>query len=193
MLTVIKTEEAGFKSAMIGLALSKKAPLNRMPALAMKLAFMDRGHNKFLESILLWLEVRSTRYWWQEADTFRLASKQSESTMHTLINEIKDFEIGEHSLQGQKALYLRQNFEIGSICNDQFDALITHAKDGDLVKCKANLPEGFLQTRLWRFDYKCMRNIILQRRSHKLPHWKLFIKGVLEQCDHPELLPTWEV
>ena len=192
MLTVIKTEEAGYMSAMRGLALSKKQPLKNMPKLALKLAFMDGGHNKFLESMLLWLEVRAPRYWWQEADTFRLASKQSESTMHTLINEIKNFEIGELSLQGPKALYLRQNFEVGSVCNDQFNALIQHAKDGDLVLCKANLPEGFLQTRLWRFDYKCMRNIILQRRTHKLPHWKLFIKGVLKQCDYPQFLPTWE-
>lgn len=193
MLSVIKTEEAGYRSAMQGLALSKKQPIRNMPALALKLAFMDGGHNKFLESMFIWLEVRASRYWWQEADTFRLASKQSESTMHTLINEIKDFEIGDMKTTSPEYKFMRKNFEPGSVCTEQFNALIIHAKDGDIVKCKANLPEGFLQTRLWRFDYKCFRNIILQRRTHKLPHWKKFIVNTLEQVDHPELLPTWEV
>jgi hypothetical protein len=34
-----------------------------------------------------------------------------------------------------------------------------------------------------------LRNIILQRRTHRLPHWKEFIRQTLEQLDHPELLP----
>jgi len=192
MLSIIKDEEAGFKSAMRGLALSKKQPLKNMPKLALKLAFMDGGHNKFLEAMYLWLEVRAPRYWWQEADTFRLASKQSESTMHTLINEIKNFEIGDLNRQSPEAAFIKANFETGSIGMEQFNTLIQHAKDGDLVLCKAALPEGFLQRRLWVINYKCFRNIILQRRTHRLPHWKQFIQGVLQQCDHPELLPTWE-
>lgn len=189
MLTVIKTEEAGYRSAMRGLALSKKQPIENMPALAEKLAPLDGGHNKVLEAIQIWLEVRAPRYWWQEADTFRLCTKQSESTMHTLVNEIMNFEIGDLKLQGPRAMYLRENFEPGSICINQFNDLILHAKDGDLVAVKAALPEGFLQTRMWVMNYKCLRNIILQRRTHKLPHWHRFIDGVLDQVEHPELLP----
>ena len=189
MLTVIKTEEAGFTSAMRGLSLSKKQPVRNMPALAVKLAPMDGGHNKFLESLMIWCDVRASRYWWQEADTFRIASKQSESTMHTLISEITNFEIGDTNLQGSRHRFIKENFEPGSVCPEQFDMMIQHAKDDDIVAVKNCLPEGFLQTRIWRFDYKCFRNMILQRRTHRLPLWPKFLRSLQEQLDHPEFLP----
>lgn len=189
MLSVIKMEEAGYESAMLGLSKSKKQPIHKMYNLAKKLAFMDGGHNKFLESMMIWCDVRAPRYWWQEADTYRLSSKQSESTMHTLVLEIKNFDIDDESLQGPRAMYLKQNFEPGSICTDQFNILIQHAKDDDITAVKKALPEGFLQTRIWRFDYKCFRNMILQRRNHKLPLWPKFIESLREQLLHPEFLP----
>lgn len=189
MLTVIKTEEAGYKSAMLGLSKSKKQPVRNMPVLAVKLAPMDGGHNKFLEAMMIWCDVRAPRYWWQEADTFRISSKQSESTMHTLISEITSFEIGDVSRQGARAMFIKENFEPGSICVEQFDMMIQHAKDGDIVAIKNCLPEGWLQTRVWRFDYKCFRNMILQRRTHKLPLWPRFLRSLQEQLDHPEFLP----
>lgn len=192
MLTAIKTEEAGFRSAMLGLAKSKKQPLKNMPALAEKLAPLDGGHNKFLEAMIIWVDVRAPRYWWQEGDTFRLSTKQSESTMHTLVKEIIVFDIDADNTQ-QRDLFIRQNFEIGSICMEQFNQLIIHAKDDDIEKLKANLPEGFLQSRLWCFSYKTFRNMILQRRTHRLPHWPVFLKSLLAQVDHPEMLPVMEV
>lgn len=192
MLSVIKQGEHGYKEAMIGLSFNKKRTTAEMRAVAKKLAFMDRGHNKFLEAIYLWLEVRASRYWWQEADTYRISTKQSESTMHTLINEIKNFDIDDVSLQGPKALYLRQNFEPGSVCAEQFNGLIQHAKDDDISATKKMLPEGFLQRRLWVINYQCFRNIILQRRNHRLPLWPKFIESLLQQVEHPELLPTLE-
>lgn len=188
MLTVIKTEEAGYKSAMLGISKSKKQPLRNMPALAEKLAPMDAGHNKFMESIIIWADVRAPRYWWQEADTYRLATKQSESTMHTLVAEIKHFET-DSTDSIQKDVFIRQNFEIGSICPDQFDRLVIHAKDDDIEKLKANLPEGFMQARVWCFCYKTFKNMILQRRTHRLPQWHQFLEALYDQIDHPELLP----
>ena len=38
-------------------------------------------------------------------------------------------------------------------------------------------------------NYKTLRNIILQRRSHRLPHWKDFIRQTLDLVEHPDLLP----
>lgn len=197
MLTVTKTEEAGFSSAMRGLALSKKQPIENMPTLAIKLATRDGGHNKFLESIMIWCEVRAPRYWWQEGDTFRLSSKQSESTMHTLIREIKDFnyrcdQYGSISFFADIDDFITENFEPDSCTPAQMALLIQAAKDNDITAVKRKLPEGFLQRRVWRFDYKCFRNMILQRRDHRLPLWPQFINSLLEQVDHPELLPKGE-
>lgn len=186
MLTVIKLEEAGFNSAMAGLAKSKKQPIANMPALAERLAFMDGGHNKFLEHIVIWCDVRAPRYWWQEADTYRLSSKQSESTMHTLINEIKDFDIDNqmHEVHNFMCANFEEMFDV-SIMSD----MILAAEQGQISRLKALLPEGFYQSRVWRFDYKCLRNIIKQRRDHKLPLWPRFIESLLDQVNHPKLLP----
>lgn len=88
-MQVLKLEEAGFKSAMIGLAKSYKITVDKAREVSRSLYKKDGGHNKFLEHMYLWLDVTAPRCWWQEADTYRLSSKQSESTMHTLVNEIK--------------------------------------------------------------------------------------------------------
>jgi hypothetical protein len=185
-LTVTKVDEAGYKAALLGLAHNKKKTPEKMSLVAQKLADKDGGHNKFLESIVLWLDVRGPRYFWQEADTFRLSTKQSESTMHTLTQELLEIDP-----DNPKAVqrFLNDNFEPGSCTPETLRWIYDAAKANDLVAVKKRLPEGFLQTRTWCMSYKTLRNIILQRRTHRLPHWKEFIRQTLEQASHPELLP----
>jgi hypothetical protein len=185
-LTVAMVYEAGYKAALLGLAHNKKKTPEKMSLVAQKLADKDGGHNKFLESIVLWLDVRAPRYFWQEADTFRLSTKQSESTMHTLTQELLDIDP-----DNPKAVqrFLNDNFEPESCTPETLRWIYDAAKANDLVAVKKRLPEGFLQTRTWCMSYKTLRNIILQRRTHRLPHWKEFIRQTLEQADHPELLP----
>lgn len=197
-MEVIKIEESGYKSALYGLSLSFKEEripyhewwteekFEQMKRLAMKQAGMDGGHNKFLESIVTWWHIRATRAFWSEADTYRLETKNSASTMHT----IQRYELTE------------EDFELGidPIILNRFNALLrTTTNDfnekkrlsGDeLQLIKNNLPEGFLQTRQWRLSYKTLRNIILQRKDHRYKQWQYFVAQVLRQVDHPELLPS---
>ncbi|MCE5184817.1 MAG: hypothetical protein LLF76_01675 [Planctomycetaceae bacterium] len=188
-MQVTKLAEAGYAPALVGLAHNKKQEPERMEVLARKLAGLDGGHNKFLESIILWLDVRAPRYWWQEADTFRLSTKQSESTMHTLTAELLSIDIANAACVDS---FIAANFEPGS-CSPETLASIYHAAQlRDLLSIKRRLPEGFLQKRMWCMSYKTLRNIILQRRSHRLPHWPLFIAQTLAQADHPDLLPGLE-
>ena len=180
------TEESGYESALSGLALNKKQT-KEMKQVADKLAKMDGGHNKFLESIIVWLEIKAPRYWWAEADTYRLTSKQSESTMHTLLRELeRDNGDGER---------FQKYFE--STCSwrtveNYINLWREHGKfmemPDKLIFMKANLPEAFLQKRMWRLDYKTLRNIIQQRKNHRLPHWEIFISEVLKQVEYPEFL-----
>jgi len=175
-LSVDVYEEAGYKSAIRGLSFNKNQDIEKMPMVAEKLAGKDFGHNKFLESIIVWLEVTAPRYWWQEADTYRISTKQSASTMHTLIKE----------LTGSNVEALRGMFEDEEVVD--FSLLKKRAREGDLVGVKQALPESFLQRRMWCMSYKTLRNIIIQRKNHRMPHWKKLIKGVLSQVEHPELL-----
>lgn len=185
-LMVKKVDEAGYKAALLGLSHNKKKSPDTMSSVAEKLADKDGGHNKFLESIVLWLDVRAPRYFWQEADTFRLSTKQSESTMHTLTQELLAIDI-DNPKQTQR--FLEDNFEPESCTPQTLRWIYDAAKTNDLIAVKKRLPEGFLQTRTWCMSYKTLRNIILQRRTHRLPHWKEFIRQTLEQASHPELLP----
>ena len=170
--------EAGYDEALYGLSLNKNQPIENMPALLQKLSTHDGGHNKALEHIMVWLSVSTTRFMWSEMDTYRMASKNSESTMHTICKTIaNDIE------------RINDLFEV-PLLGDVRGVLIHHAISGDLLALKQVLPESFIQKRMWMVSYKCLRNIILQRRNHRLPHWKMFCESVLDQVEHPELLPT---
>jgi len=185
-MRVVKADEAGYDAALRGLAHNKKKPAAAMIKVAQKLADLDGGHNKFLESIVVWLDVRAPRYWWQEADTFRLSTKQSESTMHTLVDELLAVDI--HNDRSVDA-FIQDNFEPDACSRQTLRTIFGAAQKKDFIGIKKRLPEGFLQTRMWCMNYKTLRNIILQRRTHRLPQWKDFIGQTLALVDHPELLP----
>lgn len=200
VMEVSVLEEAGYWPALHGISLNKKQPEDEMKRVAANLCRKDGGHNKFLEAIYVWLSVRAPRYWWQEADTYRISTKQSESTMHTLYKELETIinscnGTSEAAIRKKREMitsYIFENFESGSICTQQMENMLRLTAITTIYEIKKMLPEGFLQRRLWCMNYKCLRNIILQRRNHRLPHWKLFIGSTLAQIAHPELLPTLE-
>jgi hypothetical protein len=178
--------EAGYDEAIRGIGLSYGIDdFEHLSNVARKLQNKDGGHNKFLESLQMWLEIRAPRGWWAEFDTYRLMTKQSESTMHTI----------------QKRLLTKNDFEIGTEQDiiDVFNKILKEETNNfsiknklsgkSLQRVKWNLPEGFLQTRIVCLNYKSLRNIFFQRRNHKLKQWEYLIKYILSHCRHPELLP----
>ena len=150
-------EEAGFNSAVGGICLS----YNTEPSLrvAQKLAKKGGGHNKFLESIMAWLEIRAPRYWWQQFDSYRVGvTKQSESTMHTLMRK-KSMDYEDFSIPvDMGVLSLLNHFLI----NQRFEEL------------KGHLPESFIQKRVVCVNYKTLYNMYVQRKYHKLGEWREF-------------------
>lgn len=189
--------ESGYNQALLGLSLSfmdegknidewfPTEKFDSMKKLMQRKAFKDGGHNKALESIQMWILIKAPRGWWQEADTYRLSTKNSASTMHTIQRRplvMSDFEIGT-----DYGMVIRFNEILSEETNDFQNK---QRLSGDsLQRVKWNIPEGFLQTRIWCMNYKTLRNIILQRKSHYLTQWQYFISQVEYQCEHPELLP----
>jgi len=169
-------KESGYEEAMLGISLSWASNPERAKQIAPNLAHKQGGHNKFLESIIIWLDVTFPRDIWSEADTYRLSTKQSESTMHTL----------------NKQYLTQENFdkpipqEIIDVLNKQIDRY--NKKEIGIDDLKHCLPEGFLQRRIWCMSYKELQNICFQRGRHKMPQWKVFIDSVLEQIEHPEFI-----
>lgn len=176
--------ESGYEESMLGISLSWASSVERAKQIAPNLAHKQGGHNKFLESIILWLDVVAPRYWWQEADTYRVGStKQSASTMHTIMKDsldsVEDFElpISDAVLDELNSLInLYKNTEIPSMKTYSFRLL------------KNTLPEGFLQRRIWVINYKTLQNMYHQRINHKLPQWPEFLNTTISQIEHPEFI-----
>jgi hypothetical protein len=165
-------KEAGYEEALYGLSLNKNQSLDKMIDLAEKLAFHDYGHNKLLESIDVWLSVRVPRYVWQDFDTYRLTTKQSESTNHTIM----------------KGDLTKDNFEDCDISDEYLKELNSLIKECNFKRLKRKLPEGFMQTRMWKLNYKNIFNILKQRSNHKIKIIKDFCEFLINNIEHPELL-----
>lgn len=151
-------DEHGFDYAVEGMSLSFLTDMDKAYKRAELLAPMDGGHNKFIESIAVWLDVRATRGWWQQMATYRTGiTTQSESTMHTIMRrplEPSDF----HTATDPRIIAILNSY----IASGNFNEVIH------------NIPEGFLQRRIIMTNYKTLRNIWQQRHDHKRGEWGEF-------------------
>ena len=176
--------EAGFKEALFGLSLSYRTltPLEingtkryfdddqhflKLCKIAETLAFKQGGHNKFLESMQVWLLIRGSLSFWKQFDTYRVGTtKQSESTMHTL----------------RKRVLTENDFTKETFC------IPTITQNFSIDEMRDSLPSGFLECRVVNTNYKTLQNIIHQRKNHKSKKWNIFIEQLLKQVQHPEFL-----
>jgi hypothetical protein len=141
----------------------------KLHKIADKLASKDTGENKFLESLVVWLDIIAPRYWWQQFDTYRIGvSKQSASTMHTLMH---------------RKLY-QNDFE-HAISPNTLQTLNEMIENRDFNGVKNSLPEGFLQRRIVTLNYKVLRHMYQQRRNHKLKEWQYFFLRLGEELNFP--------
>ena len=176
--------EAGYKEALLGLSLSYRTltPLEingtkryfdddqhflKLCKIAETLAFKQGGHNKFLESMQVWLLIRGSLSFWKQFDTYRVGTtKQSESTMHTL----------------RKRVLTENDFTKETFC------IPTITQNFSIDEMRDSLPSGFLECRVVNTNYKTLQNIIHQRKNHKSKKWNTFIEMLLQQVQHPNLL-----
>ena len=176
--------EAGFKEALFGLSLSYRTltPLEingtkryfdddqhflKLCKIAETLAFKQGGHNKFLESMQVWLLIRGSLSFWKQFDTYRVGTtKQSESTMHTL----------------KKRALTENDFTKETFC------IPTITQNFSIDEMRDSLPSGFLECRVVNTNYKVLQNIIHQRKNHKSKKWNIFIEQLLKQVKFPQFL-----
>ena len=161
--------ESGYDAAVLGFSLSYNSSLDRVKEILPNFAFGIPGEDKFLESIDLWIDVSAPRTWWQEADTYRLSTKQSGSTMHTLMKNKLSQEDFEVPVWEPYLEHLNEKISEYKLEKDP----ATKKRMKKELKCA--LPEGYLQRRIWHMNYKTFKNIYNQRKSHDLDFWqKLF-------------------
>ena len=181
--------EAGYDEALKGMSFSFKdgsldteswweGQREKAKKRAGLLAGKGAGHDKFLRQIQLWIEVQAPRCLWPELSAYKVGVvENSESTVHRLSKRepiISDFEI-----------------------DTPFSTISTFVEEwhkwqeegsNDLAKLKCALPEGYLQRRMITPNYANLRNIIEQRKNHRLKYWNMFTDEIMKQVEHKELL-----
>lgn len=179
---ILNYAEAGIDQALLGMALSyydHATPLHdwwdedrkaKAYKRAKLLAFKQGGHNKFLESIQVWMTIQASRDFWSEFDTYRVGmTKQSASTMHTLTKrKATSADFAEGTTQ---------------VAIDNLNQLIEDK--ADISTIKKNLPEGWLQERMVCTNYKMLQNIYAQRHNHRLQQWRTFCEALVHHLHYP--------
>jgi len=127
-------------------------------------------HATFLRMIVCYANITAPRYWWTEADRYRIGKEQiSCSTMHTLMRR-----------------HLRPEDFSGEVFTETLDHL-NNLMDGYKLETDPevkqaiwktiieNLPQGYNQTRTVMMSYQALRAMCHQRKGHKLSEWHDFI------------------
>lgn len=149
--------------------------------------------SKFLRQINVSVDITAPLYWYKEFDTYKIGTvANSTSTMHKLATtpitkncfELADFT---PTLEFEKEREILDEGIFGVYMRDFRDELIDRleylrikyleTKDKrywkELIRW---LPESWLQTRTWTANYETLRNIVSQRKNHRLKYeWDSFI------------------
>lgn len=184
MRTVAKIGELGEKDIKRGHNLSKAC---------------DKGngaHGQFMTGIRVNFDLTFTNKAWVEAERYRfLEFVSSQSTMHRITkfnlreqyNEYVDpriIDIMEEKVEEYNKLVAEceaLNTNVSKQLLIDFNELI---KKKYLEILYSN-PAGFQLTARMTTNYRCLKNIYIQRKNHRLPEWREFCKWI-------ETLPYFE-
>lgn len=147
-------------------------------------------HRKFMRMITVYVDIIAPRYWWAEADTYKVGTvANSCSTMHK-IHE-KRFESSDFSIEHIENC----DEHHWTVCMDNVISGLNVARERYLeTKDKKYwwqmiqlLPGSYNQKRTWQLNYEVLANIYKSRKNHKLDEWKDFCKWI-ETLPYSELI-----
>lgn len=139
-------------------------------------------HSKFMRMINVTMDITAPRYWWAEADTYKVGTvRNSCSTMHKIHS--KEFALDDFSYEHLDGYSLDILENIIIRLNDNRKHYI-ETKDKDywwqLIQL---LPASYNQKATWQANYQVLRNIYFARRNHKLDEWRDFC-GIIEELPY---------
>lgn len=130
------------------------------------------GHDQFLTGIVVSFDLTCSNKMWVELQRYHFIDfVSSQSTMHKI-----------------------QNFDISKQCNEYVDKEILNRlkqlqknynddkSNENFYKLIYNIPSGFQLTARLVTNYRALKTIYSQRKTHRLPEWRKF-------CEFIETLP----
>lgn len=168
----------------------------------------NTAHHQFLTGIRVNFDLTCSNKMWVEAERYRfLEFVSSQSTMHRITkfdlnkcyNEyvdprvieimkekiaeynklVDEINYNEEALQNIPIPYSKAIFKKEHIENvkNKIKRLREQAKEKYLEILYTN-PAGFILTARMTTNYRCLRNIYIQRHDHRLPEWRAFCKWI---------------
>lgn len=143
------------------------------------------AHAQFLTGIRVNFDLTFTNKAWVEAERYRfLEFVSSQSTMHRITkfdlsnqyNEYVDERIIE-IIQEKVDEYNQILKDIESLEGTEREVATVCAKE-KYLEILYNNPSGFKLTARMTTNYRCLRNIYMQRKDHRLPEWKEFCRWI---------------
>lgn len=140
--------------------------------LAQTLIKAGSEHRKFMRQIFVSVDITAPLFFFKEFDTYKVGTvENSTSTMHKLAStpitkdcfEMDDFE-GNDNLVAYWEDVIGHLEGIRKVYNETKDKRYWK----ELIRL---LPESWLQTRTVTMNYENVRNMVQQRRNHKLTEW----------------------
>lgn len=135
------------------------------------------GHDQFLTGIIVQFDLTFTIKAWTEAQRYHFFDfVSSQSTMHMAAH---------FDIRKQCNRYVKP--QTIALCEElvkEYNADPTPDRYLDLIY---NLPVGFRLTARMTTNYRQLKTIYQQRKTHRLPEWRVFCKWV-ESLPHAELI-----
>ena len=154
------------------------------------------AHGQFMTGIRVSFDLTFTNKAWVEAERYRfLEFVSSQSTMHRITkfnlreqyNNYVDpriIEIMEEKVKEYNELQEVLNGDKYNLTTEQM-TLIKYQLEDLYLKILYSNPAGFNITARMTTNYRCLKNIYIQRKNHRLPEWREFCKWI-------ETLPYFE-
>ena len=170
-------------------------------------AASDHGngaHGQFLTGIRVSFDLTCSNKMWVEAERYRfLEFVSSQSTMHRITkfnldeayNEYVDPRVIEIMKEKVNAYNKLQDFW-QETQKDPYKLNTQAMKDTAELLKKMYLeilytnPAGFTLTARMTTNYRCLKNIYIQRKNHRLPEWQAFCKWIESLPYFEELINT---
>lgn len=153
--------------------------------LMMRIRNAGTDHRKFMRMIVVYADITAPRYWWTEADTYRMGvEKNSCSTMHTIHKRefiLDDFS-HEH-MSNDVLIELERIIDVLNIRRRDFLEAKEKTFWWDMIQL---LPQSYNQKRTIMMNYEVLSNIYKSRKGHKLDEWNVL-------CDWIKKLPYSEL
>lgn len=171
--------EESIKASKYPMATDTEKCTSKITGTTMKLAncVTGTGHDNFLNGIVVQFDLNFSIKAWTEAERYHfLDFVSSQSTMH----RIAQFDVAEQC---------NEYVHVGviSVVKSLLDRYNNDPTPENYLRLLYNIPTGFRLTARMTTNYRQLKTIYQQRRTHRLPEWRAFCEWI-ETLPHAELI-----